>query len=551
MAGGIGVTIGSHSVRAVEVRKKGPIWQVVRATAADLEGADEGARMLAANAALASAGMKGPALVGLSGKDLIVRYTRVPRVPDWRLDMLMRFEIREVAEQSGGDVAADWALLSLPAAAGEDDTVLVALARNAYLRPRLDAVRGSGAAPLGGCPRSIALYHAFLAGGKVPPGEVTMLLHLGGENTDVALQRDGALLFARNLAGGGKPFTEALAQAFRVDAETAERMKVQKGNVTPRQRARYADSSEEKVANTLLTVAGGVVAAVHSSLMFCKAQTKLQDLRVDRVLVSGAGARLKGMCDYLGSGLGIPVEPFDALEGVDLSPLPEDQAEGLREEGPAMAAAVGLALMAADRSAFRLEILPEADRKKRDFLQHTAWLIASGVVAAGGLVFLYSRAGAQEALARENEKAMKAALDSQVGLGPAAERALGLVQEVVDSDPEFAAVHFPDFKARYMQVPVPKDLLPAPGPDAPPPDPAAPAADAIQARVPVVILTGSVQAKEKPPATVFANFTQALQAAVNQRIPGARLEVDRAIRNNKNFDIQIRFFAGWRAVEGR
>lgn len=578
MAGGIGVTIGSHSVRAVEVRRKGAIWQVVRATAASLEGAEDADRTLAAGAALAAAGMRGPALVGLSGKDLIVRYTRVPRVPDWRLDMLMRFEIREVAEQSGGDVAADWALLSLPAAAGEDDTVLVALARNAYLRPRLEAVRTAGAAPLGGCPRSIALYHAFITGGKVPPGEVTMLLHLGGENTDVALQRDGALLFARNLAGGGKPFTEALAQAFRVDAETAERMKVQKGNVTPRQRARYADSSEEKVANTLLTVAGGVVAAVHSSLMFCKAQTKLQDLRVDRVLVSGAGARLKGMCDYLASGLGISVEPFDPLEGADLSALPEDQAEGLREEGSAMAAALGLAQMAADRAAFRLEILPEADRKKRDFLQHTAWLLASGVVAAGGLVFLYSRAGAQETRARDNEREMKAGLDeaarrralgqqkkgkvdaaaaryddlrAQVELGPAVERALGLVQEVVDSDPKFSAVHFPDLKARYTQVEVPKDLLAPPDPGAPPPDPKAAAPDAIVARIPVVILTGSVQTREEAPATVFANFTQALQAAVQQRIPGARLQVDRAIRNNKNFEIQIHFFAGWRPVEGR
>ena len=97
MAGGIGVTIGTRSVRAVEVRRKGAVWQVVRATAAVLEGGEDAERANAAGAALASAGVKGPALLGLSGKDLIVRYTRVPRVPDWRLDMLMRFEIREVA----------------------------------------------------------------------------------------------------------------------------------------------------------------------------------------------------------------------------------------------------------------------------------------------------------------------------------------------------------------------------------------------------------------------------------------------------------------------
>jgi cell division ATPase FtsA len=451
--------------------------------------------------------------------------------------------------------------------------VLVALARNAHLRPRLDAVRASGASPMGGCPRSIALYHAFVSNAKVPPGEVTLILHLGAENTDVAIQRDGALLFARNMAGGGKPFTDALASAFRVDAETAERMKVQKGNVTPRQKARYADSTEEKVANTLLTVAGGVVAAVHSSLMFCKAQTKLQDLRVDRVLLCGAGARLRGLPEYLASGLAIPVELFDPFDSVDLSAMPQDQQDGLREEGPAMAAALGLAQMAADPKAFRLEVLPEADRRKRDFMRHTAWLIASGVVAAAGVAFLYVRAADQEASLRENQKEMKVALEkagrmrelgqqkkakveaavdraadlaSQVDLGFALERTLGVAQEAIESNPDFEAIHFPDVKARFVQVVVPDNLLPPPPEDAPPKDPNAPAADAVQARIPVVFLTGSVQERGKAQATVYGNFVAAMKTAV-ETIPGARFDSEKGLKGGR-FEVQVRFFSGWRPV---
>lgn len=593
MANGIGLTIGTRSLRAVEVRRKGPAWQVVRVTAAPLSGEEDGARVASARAALAAAGMKGTALLGLSGKDLIVRYTRVPRVPDWRLEMLMRFEIAEVAEQSGGDVAADWALLSLPAAAGEDDTVMVALARNAHLRPRLDAVRAAGIADLGGCPRSIALYHAFLTNCKVPPGEVTLLLHLGHENTDVAIQRDGALLFGRNMAGGGRPFTEALAAAFHVAPETAERMKHQKGNVTPRQKARYADSSEEKVANTLLGTAGSVVAAVHSSLMFCKAQTKLQDLRIDRVLVSGAGARIKGMCEYLQSGLGIPVEPFDPFEGVDTSALDPQSAEALQEEGPAMAAALGLAQMAADDRAFRLEILPEADRGKRHFMDHTLWLAASGVVAAAGLVFLYSQASAQEKAANANLAEFNAALDratrqreegkqkmrqveaalrrydlirEEVRLGPAFERGIGIVQEIVGSSDEFNAVHFPDVHIRFVLVPVPPDLVAkreaeggggegeegkdadAGGKGAPP----AAADGPVMARVPVLFLSGIIDQRDRPPSLVFGNFNQALQAAVKAGIPDGMLQVEGSLKPNRTFEAKIVFFEGWRATgDGR
>jgi Tfp pilus assembly PilM family ATPase len=573
MASGIGLTIGSNSLRAIEVRRKGGLWQVTKASAATLEGADDAARVSMARAALASTGMSGRALIGLSGRDLIVRYTRAPRVPDWRLEMLMRFEIQEVAEQSGGDVAADWALLSLPAAAGEDDTVLVALARNNHLRPRLEATAGAGLETLGGCPRSIAIYHAFITNGKVPPGEVTLLLHLAGENTDVAIQRDGALLFARNMAGGGKPFTDALAASFRVAPDTAERMKVQKGNLTPRNKARYGDANEEKVANTLLGTAGSVVSAVHSSLMFCKAQTKLSDLRIDRVLVSGAGARIKGMCDYLAAGLGIPVEPFDPFETVDLSAMDPQAAEGLKEEGPAMAAALGLAQMAADPDAFRLEILPEADRKKRHFIQHTAWLIASGVVAAAGVVFLYSRASGQEVLARTNEKAVITAIEkaakmrdqgqqkmkkvdaavdryalltSEVSLGPCFERGLGVAQEVIDSRGDFQSVHFTDVKAHYSQVPVPASMLP-------PPDPKAPAdagkgAAPMETRVPVLVFTGSIQQRDLPPAQILSNFTEALKAAVEREIHNAIVDMKGGLKSGKTFEVTITFYDGWLAA---
>ncbi len=43
----------------------------------------------------------GTARVGLTGRDVNVRYTRVPRVPDWQLRKLMRFEVEEVGGTSG------------------------------------------------------------------------------------------------------------------------------------------------------------------------------------------------------------------------------------------------------------------------------------------------------------------------------------------------------------------------------------------------------------------------------------------------------------------
>src|SRR5258708_34260687 len=52
----------------------------------------------------------GVARIGLTGRDVNIRYTRVPRVPDWQLRNLMRFEVEELGDQSGSGVASDFNL---------------------------------------------------------------------------------------------------------------------------------------------------------------------------------------------------------------------------------------------------------------------------------------------------------------------------------------------------------------------------------------------------------------------------------------------------------
>ena len=50
---------------------------------------------------------------------MIIRYSQVPPVPEWRLRTLMKYEVDEVGSQSGGDVSADYRKLNLPDPEGE------------------------------------------------------------------------------------------------------------------------------------------------------------------------------------------------------------------------------------------------------------------------------------------------------------------------------------------------------------------------------------------------------------------------------------------------
>ena len=107
--------------------------------------------------------------------------------------------------QSGGDVSADYRKLNLPDPDAEraDDTILVALARNAYL-DRLIKACGAGGVKVGAtCPNSVAVFNAFAVNATYAEDETCLLVNIGAQDIDLAIQQGGELLFARNATPGG------------------------------------------------------------------------------------------------------------------------------------------------------------------------------------------------------------------------------------------------------------------------------------------------------------------------------------------------------------
>ncbi len=322
------------------------------------------------------------ARIGVTGRDLNMRYTRVPRVPDWQLRKLMRFEVAEIGEQSGSGLASDFNLLPpLPEIEGED-VALLAMARESLLEEHMRGLEALGGSLDAFAPNALALYNVWRRFGAIQE-ETVLLANIGHENLDVVLVRGADLLFARNLTGGSKLFDDALADRFGVSADKAEELK--RAWVTLQVGARYKDANQEKASRACQNAAGALASLLQSTVAFCRSQVKVSNLRIDRVLLSGGGALLAGLPEYLSASLHAPVELFDPFQVVDTSQLAADQADLLAQHAQESVIVLGLATMASDPGAYSVELVPGRVKRRREFLGGTLLAIAAGLLAIGFL----------------------------------------------------------------------------------------------------------------------------------------------------------------------
>lgn len=322
------------------------------------------------------------ARIGLTGRDVNLRYVRVPRVPDWQLRKLMRFEVEDIGGQTGEGVASDFNLLpEMPEIEGED-VVVLAMAKESLLTDHLEGLSELGGSLDAFAPNALGLYNAWLRYGVIE-GDTVMVANIGHDNIDVVICRGPDIVFARNLSGGSRLFDQAVAQRFGVSEKKAEEVKIEYATLEPN--AHHATANHEKASRAILGAAGQLQSLLQSTVLFCKSQLKLSGLKIDRVALCGGGAALSGLPAWLGSTMGVPVELFDPFRVVDTSGLDPETADRLEEYKLESVVALGLATMASDPEAFSVELLPASLRKRREFWGGPAFLIAAGIL---GLAFL-------------------------------------------------------------------------------------------------------------------------------------------------------------------
>ncbi len=413
VATGVGIDIGNEFVKVVQIRKAGGSLRITGAIKLPRpkDSSDGSALRLPGNLAdeMKRAGIRRSGMVGLTGRDVMLKYIATPPCDPVRLRRIIDMQAGEKLPGGASEITYDYKVLNILSGPRGDLVVMAVVARNEYLHGTIATLKAAGVAVSGLTSSAIGLFHAMSQSSQTKPGESVLAVDIGADTTEMALARDGEALFVRSAPGGGRRFTQAIDKATGLGLERAETFKLQRAAIGGEDET-YATQAEMQIAKSLREAAEQTANMIRSAVTFCRAQTRIQNLNFDRIVLTGGGARLKGLGEYLSRKLGgKPVAPMD------VSGLLDPRGPGYLAqvvEGPStdMAVAIGLAILDADPSAWRMDLLPHEIAKRRTFWNKTVYAAAAAALLPMAFAISYSRAGARLDEAREIRKNLDARL---------------------------------------------------------------------------------------------------------------------------------------------
>lgn len=164
-----------------------------------------------------------------------------------------------------------------------------------------------------------------------PPQQVVLLVDFGARSTDIAIAKNGKLVFTRSVPTAGEALTRSVAQSFGIEHQQAEQYK--------RAYGLSANQLEGKIRNALVPVFNMVTDEIKKATHFYQSEEKGE--APVAAIVSGGTAGMPEAISTLSSSLGIEVVIANPFSKVKVS---QDVLQSLSGYAPLYSIAVGLAM---------------------------------------------------------------------------------------------------------------------------------------------------------------------------------------------------------------
>ena len=337
----VGLDIGSSSVKAVELAKKGSTLQLLNLGFENLQTDTivDGQIMELNNVSNVITNIfsehqikTNRVAAGVSGHSVIVKNIVLPSMSQEELQESFSWHAEEHIPFDIADVNLDYELTSK---SSESLHVLMAACKRDKIANVKQAIQLAGKQPIIIDVDAFALQNCYEVNYQPRAGEIVALLNIGAATMNINILNGTRSVFARDASVGGSQYTSLLQKELGLSFEQAEGVK--RGMALP-------EGIEPRPIQPIIETVSDVLALeVRKTMDFYRTTADEKDTGIQKILLAGGGSKLPGLADYLAKRFEIPVEVFDPFRQIEVDDKKFDP-EYMREIVPEMAIAVGLAL---------------------------------------------------------------------------------------------------------------------------------------------------------------------------------------------------------------
>jgi type IV pilus assembly protein PilM len=307
-------------------------------------------------------------VVSVPSQNSFARFVNLPPVEPKRIPEVVKFEAAQQIPFDINDVQWDWQLMT-ETGSSESKVGIFAIKNDVvdsvlehFNRENL-TVTYVQMAPM--ALYNYALYDRQDLGNSA--NQAIIIIDIGAENTDLVVCTRSTV-WQRCIAMGGNAFTKAIADAFRLNFQKAEKLK----RTAPM--SKYA----RQIFQAMRPVFTDLASEVQRSLNFYTSSNP--DVKLLRVVAFGGGTRMRGLLKYLKQTLQLPVERPDSFKKLALaSSIAPTQ---FHENVPDFGVVYGLALQGLGLATIESNLLP------RGVARSISWAAKAKYFGVASLLFL-------------------------------------------------------------------------------------------------------------------------------------------------------------------
>ena len=341
----VGLDIGSSSVKAVELQRKGGTLHlaslgyenlqtdtIVDGQIMELNNVSDVISSIFNEHKIKTTGVA----AGVSGHSVIVKNIVVPPMSEAELHESFSWHAEEHIPFDIADVNLDY---HITGNSNDALSVLMAACKSDKIANVKQAIQLAGKHPVIIDVDAFALQNCYEINYRPAPGDVVALLNIGASTMNINILNGTRSVFARDASVGGSQYTSLLQKELGLSFEQAESVK--RGMPIP-------EGIEGRDIQPIIESVSDILALeIQKTMDFYRATAEDGESAIQKILFSGGGSKLPGLSEYLAKRFELPVEFFDPFKEIEVDARRFDP-DYMREVIPEMVVAVGLALRGVD-----------------------------------------------------------------------------------------------------------------------------------------------------------------------------------------------------------